>query len=75
MRVKPAEGRAVRDPLTKQLLPAAGRDVPDNQFWRRRLRDGDVVSEGEGEAARPAHAHADAARNGPPHPRRSGTEG
>jgi hypothetical protein len=77
MRVKPAEGRAVRDPLTKQLLPAAGRDVPDNQFWRRRLRDGDVVSEGEAEAApeRSTHAHADAARNGPPSPRRSGTEG
>jgi Protein of unknown function (DUF2635) len=64
MRVKPAEGRAVRDPLTKQLLPAAGRDVPDNQFWRRRLRDGDVVS-----------ADAPAPRNGPPAPRRTGTEG
>jgi len=63
MRVRPAEGRAVRDPLTKQLLPADGRDVPDNSFWRRRLRDGDVVA-------------ADApARNGPPTPRRTGTEG
>jgi hypothetical protein len=64
MRVKPAEGRQVRDPLTKALLPATGRDVPDNQFWRRRLRDGDVVSE----AAVPA-------RNGPPTARRTGTEG
>lgn len=65
MRVKPAEGRQVRDPVTKQLLPAAGRDVPDNQFWRRRLRDGDVVF---------AEA-ASAPRNGPPCPRRTGTEG
>jgi hypothetical protein len=60
MRVKPAEGRQVRDPVTKQLLPAAGRDVPDNQFWRRRLRDGDVVVE----TAAP-----------PPSSRRTGTEG
>ena len=64
MRVKPAEGRQVRDPVTKQLLPAAGRDVPDNQFWRRRLRDGDVVVE-----------TGAVARNGPPSPRRTGTEG
>lgn len=61
MRVKPAEGRAVRDPLTKALLPAAGRDVPDNQFWRRRLRDGDVVSADTPTA--------------PPRERRTGTEG
>jgi hypothetical protein len=64
MRVKPAEGRAVRDPVTKKLLPAAGREVPDNQFWRRRVRDGDVIVE---TAATP--------RNGPPSPRRTGTEG
>jgi len=74
MRVKPAEGRAVRDPVTKQLLPAAGREVPENQFWRRRLRDGDVVVD-TAAAPRETHAHADAARNGPPSPRRSGTEG
>ena len=43
MRVKPAPPRMVRDPLTRQLLPEEGREVPDNQFWRRRLRDGDVV--------------------------------
>lgn len=43
MRVKPAPDREVRDPLTMQLLPADGREVPDNQFWRRRLRDGDVI--------------------------------
>jgi hypothetical protein len=43
MMVKPAEGREVRDPITKQLLPRAGRNVPNDMFWRRRLRDGDVV--------------------------------
>jgi Protein of unknown function (DUF2635) len=43
MRVKPVDGRLVRDPVTKQLLPAEGREVPDDQFWRRRLRDGDIV--------------------------------
>jgi hypothetical protein len=77
MRVKPAPDRAVRDPVTMQLLPADGRDVPKNQFWIRRLRDADVVveAETEAEAARPTHAHADAARNGPPHPRRGGPEG
>jgi hypothetical protein len=47
MKVKPAEGRQVRDPSTMQLLPAEGREVPDNQFWRRRLRDGDVVEVAE----------------------------
>ncbi|HSR78761.1 MAG TPA: DUF2635 domain-containing protein [Xanthobacteraceae bacterium] len=43
MRVKPAPQRMVRDPLTNQLLPEDGREVPDNQFWRRRIRDRDVV--------------------------------
>jgi hypothetical protein len=26
------------------LLPADGADVPNSQFWTRRLRDGDVVT-------------------------------
>jgi Protein of unknown function (DUF2635) len=43
MRVKPAEGRAVLDPHTFRPLPAEGRNVPDSTFWRRRLRDKDVV--------------------------------
>ncbi len=25
------------------LLPADGAEVPDSQFWQRRLRDGDIV--------------------------------
>jgi hypothetical protein len=33
----------VRDPDMKDLLPPEGRDVPDTDYWQRRLRDGDVV--------------------------------
>lgn len=49
MYVKPAprkiEGMdlVVRDPDFKDLIPAEGRDVPDTDYWQRRLRDGDVV--------------------------------
>ena len=46
MRVKPAEGRAVRDPRTMTLLTDEGREVPDRDpFWVRRVRDGDVTVE------------------------------
>ena len=44
MRIKPAPGLSVRDPLTKQLLPADGIDVPDDSIlWNKILNDGDVV--------------------------------
>ena len=45
MKVKLAEGRLLRDPTTKMhMKPDVERDVPDNSpYWRRRLRDGDVV--------------------------------
>jgi hypothetical protein len=43
MFVKPAEGRAVRDPASRALLPANCGDVPMTAFWLRRLRDKDVV--------------------------------
>lgn len=44
MRVKPAPGLSVRDPETKQLLPADGIDVPDDSIlWNKILNDGDVV--------------------------------
>jgi hypothetical protein len=44
MRIKPAPGLSVRDPVTKQLLPADGIEVPDGDiFWTRCLNDGDVV--------------------------------
>lgn len=43
MKLKPAEGRAVRDPVKGTLLPADGAEVTLDAFWRRRMRDGDVV--------------------------------
>ena len=44
MRIKPAPGLSVRDPITKQLLPAEGIDVPDDSIlWNKILGDGDVV--------------------------------
>jgi len=43
MRVKPADGRIVRDPLRGDDLPADGRDVPRNVYWRRCVQSGDVV--------------------------------
>jgi hypothetical protein len=46
MKVVPAPGRAVRDPHTMILLPPEGREVKDSDvFWRRRVRDGDVIVE------------------------------
>ncbi|MBU9581372.1 DUF2635 domain-containing protein [Burkholderia multivorans] len=52
MRVKPADGRIVRDPLRGDDLPADGRDVPRNVYWRRCVQSGDVV-----EIAKPAAAN------------------
>lgn len=44
MRVKPAPGLSVRDPLTKQLLTDEGIQVPDGDIvWTKMLNDGDVV--------------------------------
>ncbi|BBP75236.1 DUF2635 domain-containing protein [Pseudomonas gingeri NCPPB 3146 = LMG 5327] len=41
--VVPAEGRAVPDPEAGDLLPAAGREVADSAWWRRRQADGDIT--------------------------------
>lgn len=43
MHVKPKAGLLVRDPANRGPLPASGRKVPQNEYWMRRLRDGDVV--------------------------------
>lgn len=52
MFVKPAPAPAhlgvdqliVRCPVTKQPIPATGKEVPDGDpYWNRRLRSGDVV--------------------------------
>ncbi len=43
--VKPARnGLIVRDPQTGKPLSAEGEQKPDTTYWRRRLRDGDVVA-------------------------------
>lgn len=72
MIVKPAPGLKVRHPVTKQLLPDEGIEVPDGDiFWTRVLNDGDVVEvsakefqaaqeRAEAEALREAQAKADA---------------
>jgi hypothetical protein len=43
MFVKPAPGLKVRDPDLRDFLPADGRDVPETDYWRRRVRDEDVI--------------------------------
>jgi hypothetical protein len=46
MFVYPAPGLSVRDPVKKDLLPDTGRQVSDHdQYWLRRLADGDVVNQ------------------------------
>ncbi|PNQ94971.1 DUF2635 domain-containing protein (plasmid) [Azospirillum argentinense] len=42
MYVKPKPGALVRDPVTRQPLPETGAEVPEDQYWMRRLADGDV---------------------------------
>lgn len=41
--VYPKEGKKVYDPTTNSYLPEEGRRVKFNQYWIRRLRDGDIV--------------------------------
>ena len=44
IRIKPRAGMIVRDPVTYRPLAVEGEDKPRfNQYWQRRLRDGDVV--------------------------------
>lgn len=42
LNLKPAPGRRVRDPITLALLAPEGESKPDNSYWQRKLRDGDV---------------------------------
>ena len=41
--LKPREGMVVPNPKTGTPLPKDGKLVELDAFWRRRLRDGDVV--------------------------------
>ena len=42
MFIIPVSGRSVPDPVAGDLLPEYGRDVESNQYWLRRIEDGDV---------------------------------
>lgn len=43
MRVRPSRpDLIVRDPISRQPVPAAGREVPETSYWLRRLKDGDL---------------------------------
>ena len=42
MYIKPALGLKVHDPDRNDFIPADGRDVEPNQYWLRRIVDGDV---------------------------------
>lgn len=55
MFVKPAPDRLVRDPFTRRPLPAEGCEVPEESYWLRRLRSGDILK-----AAPPAAPAPDA---------------
>ncbi len=44
MYVLPKAGLSIRDPDLLDLLPASGRNVPESDYWYRRLRDRDVVA-------------------------------
>lgn len=44
MYVRPAPGIKIRDPDLLDFIPDEGREVPNTDFWNRRLRDGDVIS-------------------------------
>lgn len=63
MKIKPAEGRAVRDPVKRTLLPADGATVTLDAFWRRRLRDGDVVEVTDAAEVTPPAKSTDKASN------------
>ncbi len=41
--IKPVENRIVPDPYMNDALPAEGRKVELDQYWNRRLLDGDIT--------------------------------
>lgn len=42
MRIKPKEGLIVRNPVNGLIVPEKGLNVPNNSYWRRRVKDGSV---------------------------------
>ena len=51
MFIKPAEGLKVRHPDTRRFLADEGEEVTVNDYWLRRVRDGDVVESDAPESA------------------------
>lgn len=43
--LKPVSGIKIRDPKTKDFLPAEGRRIEMNVYWNRRIQDGTVVAD------------------------------
>lgn len=44
MLIKPAPGKAIRNPASRLLIPETGLEVTEHDtYWARRLADGDVV--------------------------------
>lgn len=55
MRIQPVQGRQVPDPEKGGFLPSEGRVVSEHdQYWQRRIADGDVVKAAAGQATQPA---------------------
>ncbi len=65
MKIKPSPGLMIRDPDLHDYLPPDGRDVPDSDYWHRRLRDGDVIPV-KAEDATPEPAQQTKASPAPP---------
>jgi hypothetical protein len=42
LKVKPAAGLKVPDPFRKDHLPIEGREVEDNPYWRRLLKNKNI---------------------------------
>jgi len=75
MRIKPASGLKVRDPISRQFLPDDGADIeaiggmPSLPYWRRLLLDGDVeiVEPPQEAAALPEPEHQNDQADAPAH--------
>jgi len=42
LHIRPVPGRKVRVPYTRSFLPEGGARMPHEQYWLRRLQEGDV---------------------------------
>lgn len=56
-----ADDLVVRDPVTKEKLPADGAEKTLDTYWRRRINDGDAI---ETSKPRKSSAKSDAKENG-----------